>query len=164
MRCKVLVLIVCLLGVPGISAASQASHRAAAEKLLQVTHMQQTLDMAMQRMLAVQVQSQPQLQPYKQVMLDFLRKYMGFKSIKDDLVALYVRNFSEKELDDIVAFYETPSGQKAVSKLPVLMSEGAQLGVRRVQAHLDELRAMIRAEQARQQSAAPAQPAQPAGH
>lgn len=164
MRCKALVLIVCLLGVPGISTASQASHRAAAEELLQVTHMQQTLDMAMQRMLAVQVQSQPQLQPYKRVMLDFLRKYMGFNSIKEDLVALYVRNFTEKELDDIVAFYRTPTGQKAVSKLPVLMSEGAQLGVRRVQAHLDELRAMIRAEQARQQSAAPAQPAQPASH
>jgi uncharacterized protein len=45
----------------------------------------------------------------------------------DDLVNwtadVYTKHFSRKEIDDLAAFYSTPTGKKFASKLPALSSE-----------------------------------------
>jgi len=38
-------------------------------------------------------------------------------------IPLYEKHFTENELDDLIAFYRTPTGQKAVKELPALMQE-----------------------------------------
>ena len=38
-------------------------------------------------------------------------------------IPLYEKHFTEKELDDLIAFYRTPTGQKAIKELPALMQE-----------------------------------------
>lgn len=138
-------LCVSLLALPGSGAASPASHRAAAERLLATLHQEKLFNGTVERMVAIQLRQNPQLAPFKDVMLKFFRKYMSYASMKGQIVNLYMGAFTEKELDDINAFYHTPTGQKTVRILPKLMSEGAQIGVQQVRAHMGELRAMIRA-------------------
>jgi len=41
----------------------------------------------------------------------------------DRFVPLYASTFSEKELEDLVAFYDGPTGQAVLTKMPVLMSK-----------------------------------------
>ena len=41
---------------------------------------------------------------------------------------LYAEHFNEAELDELIAFYETPLGQKMIAKFPVLTQESMQLG------------------------------------
>ena len=60
----------------------------------------------------------------------------------DDLnrlvVPVYARHFTVEEMESMIAFYRTPTGQKLVSKLPVITEEsmavgrqwGMELGVR----------------------------------
>jgi hypothetical protein len=43
--------------------------------------------------------------------------------IMDRMVPLYASTFTEKELQDVVAFYEGPSGQAMLAKMPVLMTK-----------------------------------------
>ena len=84
---------------------------------------------AMDQMMAVQLKANPQLAPFKDVMKKFLDKHLSYASIKEELISLYVSEFTETELKELVAFYRTPVGKKAVDKLPVLMQKGAELGV-----------------------------------
>jgi len=95
------------------------------------------------RMLDLQIQQNPKIAPLRGVMLQFLEKHMSYKSIKQDLIDMYASEFTSAELVDLRRFYETPTGKKAVEKMPILMSKGGELGTKRVQENTAELQQMI---------------------
>ncbi len=107
-------------------------------------------------MLQVQVQQNPSIARYQQDMKAFFAKYMSWASLKDDMVTIYMAEFTELELKELTAFYQTPVGKKTVQRMPALMAKGAEMGQRRVQEHLPELQAAIAAKAG---SAAPAKKA-----
>ena len=45
----------------------------------------------------------------------------------DRIIPLYAATFTEKELEDLVAFYEGPSGRAMLAKMPLLTSKMAPL-------------------------------------
>ena len=55
---------------------------------------------------------------------------------------IYARAFTDAELRDAIAFFNSPTGQKFLDKQPQLMQEGAVLGQALMMAKQDELRAM----------------------
>ena len=132
-----LVLVLCL---PSFALAEQ---RKEAALLLDQIDMQATLDQSISLSLDAQISSQPQLAPYRETMLAFFRKYMSYESLKADLVRIYEEAFSEKELAQLRAFYATPIGKKSLQLMPSLMAKGAELGQKRVEAHIPELTKMI---------------------
>ncbi|WP_204355729.1 MULTISPECIES: DUF2059 domain-containing protein [Marinobacter] len=125
------------------AALADAASTAEAEKLLDAINMEETLDRSISQMLDVQLNQQPSLKPYKDVMLRFFSKYMSYDNIKPDLVSIYADAFTAEELRELNAFYTTDIGQKAIRTMPDLMAKGAQMGAQRVQAHIGELRTMI---------------------
>jgi uncharacterized protein len=74
----------------------------------------------------------------RQLMLRAFRDgdYMG------KVAQIYARTFSEDELEDAIAFFRTPTGQKFLDKQPELMQQGAALGQAMVGAKQAELRAL----------------------
>jgi hypothetical protein len=130
--------------------ADEMSHRQAAEELLQTMKVEKQMETAMNQMLDVQMKAQPALVPYKDVMRKFLDKHISYAALKDELIQIYVDEFTEPELKQIVAFYKTPPGKKIVEKGPALMTKGMQLGVQRVAKHQDELKQMIEEEAKKQ--------------
>ena len=54
----------------------------------------------------------------------------------------------EAELRRMIEFYRSDVGHKAQEQLPLLVAQGAQLAVRRVQAHMPELQKRIDARKA----------------
>lgn len=48
----------------------------------------------------------------------------------DSVVPIYMKHFSEKEIDEILKFYKTPIGQKVISKTPEMISESMDIGRR----------------------------------
>ena len=66
-----------------------------------------------------------------------------WEALKDEFVALFMEAFSESELMEMAAFYETPTGQKAIEKTPQLVQRGAQIGARRVKQNKAELERLI---------------------
>jgi hypothetical protein len=131
---------------PATIRADDASHRKAAEALLGMMDMDNMLSQTVDQMLAMQVQQNPAIAPYQAQMKTFLNKYMSWASLKDDMVKLYVAEFSESELNELNKFYQTPLGKKTVQKMPGLTAKGAEIGQKRVQDHLPELQAAIKAE------------------
>ena len=148
------ILIAVMVAMPLCSALAEEkakdTHLEAAMRLLEITNSEKTMDASVNQMITIQVKQNPMLAPYENVLRSFLKKYVGWDALKDDLAKIYKEEFTEKELNDIIAFYKTPTGKKAAQKLPALMRKGAQLGAKRVQANLGELKEMIREEQAKQ--------------
>ena len=123
--------------------ATKDAHTLAAEDLLKAMRMKETSERTVDQMLAMQMQQQPQLAQFKDVMQSFLRKHLSYESIKDDMVKLYKAEFSKDELNELSKFYRTPVGKKAVEKLPMLSAAGAQIGMQRVQQNMGELQKAI---------------------
>ncbi|MFK8050027.1 MAG: DUF2059 domain-containing protein [Halioglobus sp.] len=122
-----------------------------AEKLLNVIGMEQSLVQSMALMLDLQLQQNPALGPYKQVMEEFFSKHMSYESLKSDMVKIYSEAFTASELSEINDFYSTKVGRKTIESMPALMAQGAQIGAARVQENIGELQAMIEAESERLQ-------------
>lgn len=126
--------------------ADETTHRAAAETLLNLMDMEKLMGQSVDQMLQMQVQQNPAIAPYQTQIKAFLGKYMSWPSMKSDLVKIYMSEFTEPELKELTAFYQTPLGRKTLQKMPALLQKGAEMSQKRVQEHLPELQAAIQAE------------------
>ncbi len=131
------------------SAYASEGERSEAAILLELTGTEQMLNQTMGNMLELQIQQNPALAPFKEVMLEFFEKYMGYESLKPELLRLYNENFTEQELKELNDFYRTDTGKKSIELMPYLVQQGSMIGVQRFQANQDELRRMIELEAAR---------------
>jgi hypothetical protein len=128
---------------PTVARADAASHRAAAETLLNLMDMEKMMSSSVDQMLAMQVKQNPALAQYEPQMRAFLNKYLSWASMKDDMLSIYTSEFTEDELKQLTMFYQTPLGKKTVEKMPALMQKGAEMSQKRLNEHLPELQAAI---------------------
>lgn len=142
---------VALLTGPLAFAAADTESMKQAEQLLQSIGMEETLALATAQMVDVQLQQNPSLAPFKTILLEFFSRYMSFNSLKPEMVKAYAEAFTVAELKELNAFYGSALGQKAGKRMPQLMGEVAQLGTTRVQANINDLQTMIKAEAERLQ-------------
>jgi len=68
---------------------------------------------------------------------------MGWKVLEPDYVDIYAKNFTDEQLDAILAFYKSPAGSALVEKLPTLTTQGMQLAQTRMAALQPQLKQMI---------------------
>ena len=115
------------------------SHAAAALELLTMMNMEKTMAHTVDAMIAAQEKVMPQMKEYRDVIQAFYAKYMSWESSKDKLVTIYMGEFTEDELRGMIAFYKTEIGRKAIEKLPILATKGAEMGQQVAQDHLQEL-------------------------
>ncbi len=153
---KVTIVIVGVLlcvGMVSLSADEEAKisdgRLKAALELLDTMQMDTMLSKSIDSMLDIQIKQAPQMESYREIMFEFFEKYMSWSNMKDDMVQIYAEAFMEGELKEITAFYKTPTGQKVVKMMPILMNKGSELGARRVQEHMGELQMAIMAERMR---------------
>ncbi len=123
--------------------AATASHRAAAAELLEVTETERQIRHGIAMAFDAQVRANPLLGPFRDVMQRYADKYLDWATLQPELVAIHVSTFSEPELREMIAFYRTPTGQKAVRLLPEVTARIQQVAEQRVGAHAEELQAMI---------------------
>lgn len=126
--------------------AASESHRNAAGQLLETMDLNTLLAGTIESMLQLQLTQNPALQPYEDTMRQFFNKYMSGESLKEDFIDIYVEAFTEKELNELNAFYSTPTGQKALKKSPAMMAQGGKIGQQRVQENISELKMMVQEE------------------
>jgi uncharacterized protein len=146
MRIKIIaaVLFLCL-PLAALGAPPAASHTKAAEELFQTMKLEALMAQTVDTMIKAQVAQNPDMKKVEGVLRDFFTKYMGWKTLKPSMIAIYTETFTEAELREINAFYRTPTGQKAITAMPVLVQKGAAIGQKLVQDHIGELQANIQA-------------------
>jgi hypothetical protein len=138
-------LLVCtlILASPVTSPAGPDGHRQAVTRLFELTHMQRLIEDSVDGVLNLQIAQNPSLAERRDALRAFLEKYIGWQALKDDLASMYLQAFTEAELDEMNAFYSSPTGQKVLERLPELVQQRNQLAMQRLQDHIGELQQEI---------------------
>ena len=140
------ILLILTLATTTLRAADDASHRKQVETLFRLTQMEKKIQESVDSVVQLQLRQNPQLMLHEKKVHDFFIKYMGWNALKDELADMYMRKFTEKELEQINAFYITPAGQKVITVLPELVQERNQLAMMRLQQNIGELQQIIGAQ------------------
>ena len=145
MKYKLLIalLLFCLVGKAQTSITP--SHLKAAEEVLNASGADTLFQSSISTILK---QSSTRLPEEKRatfiaVMNKFMARYISWDLLKDQMAGLYAQEFTEKELKDIIVFYNSPTGKKLNQKQPLLFQKSAMLGQQAVQGHQVELQQMI---------------------
>lgn len=56
-----------------------------------------------------------------------MKSQLSWSSLEPMYVDIYSKNFTQKEVDDMIAFYKTPSGQAMMAKMPAVMGQVMQI-------------------------------------
>ncbi len=131
---------------PGNLYATDSSQRQQVETLFKLTQMEKKIQESVDSVVQLQLRQNPQLAEHEKTMHDFFKKHIGWNALKDELADMYMRKFTEKELEAINAFYITPAGQKVITVLPELVQERNQLAMMRLQQNIGELQQIIGAQ------------------
>ena len=123
--------------------APQSSHDRAIIELLEVSRAQETMIGGATAMIDAQVQGNPAIAPFRQVMLDWTKKYLSWEAMRPELIAIYRQAFTEDEVRQLIAFNRTPVGQKALTKMPEITQASAAIGAKIAHEHTPELERMI---------------------
>lgn len=116
-----------------------ATHREAVRQLMEVTRVRELTEQSADAMLKGQLQQMPQLAPYATVLQDFYHEQMSWTALEPEYTRLYLELFTEPEVRELIAFYQSPLGQKMLTKMPLLMAKSSELATRRIQAAMPQL-------------------------
>lgn len=151
-RLRVCTAFLLLLASP-VLLADPASHAEQARRFLQLTRVDrlsvpayaQVQQMFAQRFAQAQGKDsqKPVLERYQAQANAALDKVVGWQTLEPELVRLYTRAFSEEELKELLAFYQTPLGSKVLERMPQLMALSAQLTQDRLQKAVPEVNQLL---------------------
>jgi hypothetical protein len=99
--------------------------------------------------------SQPMMQPFRDVFTQWAAKYLAWQQLEPQMAALYANAFTKAELEELIRFYQSPTGSKAARVMPGLTKQAMIIGSAIAQQHLPELQQMIKARAAQLQKATP---------
>ncbi|MCM1129506.1 MAG: DUF2059 domain-containing protein [Alistipes senegalensis] len=131
--------------------ANQPASLASVEKLLDITHAGQTHQATVQEMTQIIEQSTRQTlhrvppaqqEKFRQTMsrLDtIVREEMNWEKIKPQYIRIYAETFTQKEVDDLMAFYQTPSGQSFIKKQPEVTRKTSALSQEKMEIMMKRL-------------------------
>lgn len=136
-------LILIALVFPFGATADDHTHRAAVEKLLLLMNQDRLVEQMfpqMKQFIFEQMQQQdipadqyPKLEKYFNQMFDIMQEELSWEKMKDDYIQIYTAVYTEEEINELIAFYESPIGQKMTAKMPQLVQESMQVSQKFVQ-------------------------------
>ncbi|MET1078271.1 MAG: DUF2059 domain-containing protein [Pseudomonas sp.] len=143
-RLNTLCVAVLLACTTGLAQADAKSHAADAERVLKLAGADkravplyaQVQSMFAQRFAQAQGPESKKalLESYQAKGNAALDKAVGWDKLKPDLITLYTKTFSEQELKDLIAFYESPLGKKMLTSMPALTEQSAKMAQARLEA------------------------------
>lgn len=123
-----------------------ADKKAQIQELFEVMGLDEQINGGFEAMLGVvdQMSARMQLNAQQKNQLtniyrDWFKYDIDHAAMQEKFVQLYADAFTSDEVDKLVAFYKTPTGQKFLEKSPGLMKRGAQIGMQEAKSKEDEL-------------------------
>lgn len=123
-----LVLVLCL---PLTARADEASHRAKAEEMMSLLHTERQVELAADAIMkqvaeAADKSAGPDATPdAKAKAADFVKQaheivdaQVSWKAMAPEFTAVYMKTFTEEQLDAIIVFYKSPAGVALLAGMP----------------------------------------------
>lgn len=128
------------------------------QKYLEVTHAQDNLQKMMdvmskqmQAMIHQQIAKDadklpPDSEARMNKMIDGMLKTLPINELLDAMVPVYQKRWTKGDVDAIIAFYATPTGQKMIRELPATMAESMQAMQPILQKHMNAMMERVQQE------------------
>jgi hypothetical protein len=129
------------------AATGDAAHRAKAQEMMEQLHAHQMvvqistnlnkqLDDAGDKAVATSPtpDNAAKLADFKKQAAQTIETEIGWKVMQTGFTDVYAKNFTDAEVDAIVAFYKTPAGVALLTKMPAVNSQVDQFGTSRMDA------------------------------
>lgn len=149
-------LLAIFLCLPLAARADEASHKARAEEIITVLRLDRTVtgvtDNAMRQTDAITAQhyggsvppaASVSLAEFQKKLKDVLDPQIGWDVIKPEYIRLIETNFTEEQLEAILAFYKSPAGLALEQKMPGVQQQVGQILQTRVQQLQPQVRQMF---------------------
>lgn len=140
------------------AASTTPASPATVERLLRAMDMERTLDAVFDQaaQMAEGMAAQAGVRPrnreafdrYMKRVNEVLREEASWAQLKEPMVQVYAKHYTEAEVQGLIAFYESPLGRSMVAKTPAVMQDSAavtQAMMKRVMPRLAELAKELRA-------------------
>jgi hypothetical protein len=128
------VLGLCFVAAPAASQHAPADALPVARELITVMRATDQFKLIfptiMQSLKPAIVQGRPQIEKDIDAMMPVLLEGVNSRinEITDQMAGVYARTFTVDEMHQLIAFYQTPVGQKLLEKLPTLVQESMSIG------------------------------------
>lgn len=169
MRRKLTLFLLILLCAPLIARADDASKTAKIHEFFKVAKMDQLSSQTAQRMIdqmksgavqqllgvSVTADQQQKLDQFTQRLGKIISDALNWNDLEPQYTKLYADAYTEEQIDDLLAFYKSPTGQVMVEKLPTLMQQANAITQQRMATAIPQIQELLR------QFMTPAAPAQP---
>ncbi len=141
MRIRSIGFLALLLATSPVFAADTPPSDASIHELFQVMHTHKLIDGIVGQMDGMLRKSEQQsmagktLDAGEQKILDeqtqklnkLLTSFLSWQNVEPTYMDIYRKSLSQKEVNDTIAFYKTPSGQALVAKMPALMQQSIRV-------------------------------------
>ncbi len=118
-----------------LALADAASHRQAATDMLNLVSGPETMRAGVNSVLDPMLAglrergaTEAMIEDFRAAFNAWFEEEIRWDDLRPQMVELYVAEFSEAEIRELVTFYRSPVGAKALKALPRLFGEGAKIG------------------------------------
>ncbi|THB66291.1 MAG: DUF2059 domain-containing protein [Gammaproteobacteria bacterium] len=146
---KKLIVAIIISALPFAALANEKTKRETVDKLLAAMNVESMMD-SMYSQIENQINSMAQsmgikksemavFQRYQTKMFALMKKEMTWQKMKDPMIDLYMKHFTEKELQDTLVYYQSESGQSMMRKMPAIMKDSMEISMGMVKEFLPKM-------------------------
>ena len=132
------------------AAHAQDSKRESVEELLEVSNVDAMMDAmygqvqqaftGVGNQLGVKSDEQPIFDAYMNKLFSAMKKDMSWEKMKEPVIQIYMTHYTEKEIQDMLAFYRSETGQAMIEKMPAVMGDSMLVSQNMLQDFLPKIR------------------------
>jgi uncharacterized protein len=158
MRPKLALLLVIASFVPLVARADDASKTAKIHELFKVARIDQLADLTrkqilsqsksgmLQKTLGVNLTAaqQQQLDAFDDRLSAIISTALSWEKLEPEYTKLYADAYTEQQIDDLIAFYKSPTGQVLVEKTPLLMQQANAVSQQHIATVIPQIQQALR--------------------
>ena len=129
--------------------ASVESHRAAIEKMLQLSNVGKIIQPVFAKIegilqnqfqqMGASEEKKPIFEKYNKKIFNLMKEEMSWSKMRDDFIDIYAKVYTEEEINEINKFYSSPTGRKMIEQMPFLMQEALTITQKHLRTVLPEI-------------------------
>jgi len=120
----------------GAHAESQSS-KASVEKLMELTEVSKMMDAmqgqvsnmfsGMSKQMGITEKEKPAFDLYMKKVATLIEENMNWEAIKAPMIEIYMKHFTEEEVNGLIKFYQSDLGKSMTKKMPFIMQDSMMI-------------------------------------
>jgi uncharacterized protein len=158
MRRKLALLLLIISCLPLAARADDASKMAKIHEFFKIAKLNELTDQTRKQMIdqmkagmvqkllgvSMSASQQQKLDDFTDKVSVVISQALSWDSLEPEYAKIYADNYTEQQIDDLIAFYKSPTGQVMVEKTPILIQQANAITQKHIAAAIPQLQQLLR--------------------